>query len=395
MCSTPPSPELLAANERLLVLRGQLAPPRPATPPTPPVEAGLADVLSRLPAHLGWESQAVTAALRPKPASPEPEPPPAELPTPPLPEPTTLTATCPLHPDLALALLRQERTADGRLWLLLRQLDEAGRGWVAMETAQNAFTRPDSPLHFCGERQFHNLLRQGEGLFWRVEAKNGRIWLISLVKVAASLGVEKLTGRAVTLPVSALVESIGVVRAHLYASFHSGRQEAPIARQTLTTVSGVSRRSQAAYEKRAGVKTKGQIAIGERLTTEGEQEQQWQHGTASFRLQDKRGLLGAAGNCYCAWQLPNVYTGPHTTLPNRRQRRLNRQLADLRNRGCAGNVQAVKEEGRRSRRYYRSGAAAWRMWGRGGQAGGYWRNSRKQPGVGIWFALPDSPDKPC
>lgn len=114
-----------------------------------------------------------------------------------------------------------------------------------------------------------------------------------------------------------------------------------------------------------GVKAKGQIAIGERLTTEGEQEHQWQHGAASFRLYDKRGLLGAAGHCYCAWQLPNVYTGPHTPLPNRRQRRLNRQLADLRNRGCAGIGQAVKEDVRRSRRYYPSGAAAWRMWGYG------------------------------
>jgi hypothetical protein len=41
--------------------------------------------------------------------------------------------------------------------------------------------------------------------------------------VAFGLGVERLSGRPVALPLEALLNGIGRFRAELYAAFHSGR----------------------------------------------------------------------------------------------------------------------------------------------------------------------------
>jgi hypothetical protein len=59
------------------------------------------------------------------------------------------------------------------------------------------------------------------------------------------------------------------------------------------------------------------------------QELAWQHGRAYFRFTDWRGQYGRPGKSYHAWRLPNSFRGPHHCLPRGRQRRLNRQLADL------------------------------------------------------------------
>lgn len=65
--------------------------------------------------------------------------------------------------------------------------------------------------------------------------------------MALALGVERFAGQPVALPVTVLLAGIGVLRAHLYSTFHSGRnkesvrgrQVMPIARVTLAALSGV------------------------------------------------------------------------------------------------------------------------------------------------------------
>ena len=101
------------------------------------------------------------------------------------------------------------------------------------------------------------LQQQGNGIFWQRDKT--RVWLSNTGKVAAGLEVGRLPGNPITLPLAVLLEPIGLVRTHLYASFHSSRMErmgqesAPISRVSLTAVSDVSRRTQHAYERRAGV----------------------------------------------------------------------------------------------------------------------------------------------
>ena len=104
----------------------------------------------------------------------------------------------PYYADIGLAMLRRGLAAPGRLWLLLRHLDGDGRGWVTVAEARARLTGKGAPLRICGWRQLRNLLRQGQGIFW--ERDGERIWYRSTLRVADALGVERLTGRPVDLP---------------------------------------------------------------------------------------------------------------------------------------------------------------------------------------------------
>jgi 3-deoxy-D-manno-octulosonic-acid transferase len=61
-------------------------------------------------------------------------------------------------------MLRQEMTAPGRLWLMLRYLDQQGCGKIRIDILRKTLTHKSSTLHICGKRQLRNLLRDGEGL---------------------------------------------------------------------------------------------------------------------------------------------------------------------------------------------------------------------------------------
>jgi hypothetical protein len=247
--------------------------------------------------------------------------------------------------------LRRKKAAPGRVWLLLRAADAAGRGCVSAAEAARLLTGDGSPYRICGRRQLANLLAAGDGLFWERNAgRTGeeQLWLRSAARVAAGLGVARLNGSPVAVPLAALSGTIGQARAHLYASFHSGRQRAdlltgrprprgPIARGTLCKLTGASLNSQRNYERRAAVGRKSAIAIGPLAGAADEHEVAWRRGRALFHLRDDAGRFGRPGAVYLAWQLPNEYTGPHAALPRGRQKRLNRALADLFHDGMTGN----------------------------------------------------------
>ena len=428
--SPSPSPDLLAANERLLALRRTLGHAGPveaasragapdlqetdvpgvacpdaadvAPAPVPcPSDDPLSALIDRLPSHLGWESTAVTTHLRQghlhQTAKTGEQPPTigghqsmldkeAGMAVPALesevnnisllnPNSTLCTShsALVLPPALGLALLQQGRVAEGRLWLLLRAYDRDGRGWWARAEMTAVFTEANSPACFCSPRYLRQLLARGEGLFWRQDAA-GKVWLRSQAKVAAGLGLRRLPGRAAQLPISVLLGPIGDLRAHLYAAFHSSRGEdaAPISRESLRDLSGASPRTQQAYEKRAKVRVQpclavGGMAVGATASSAALQEHAWQHGRAAFTFHDCRGRHGRPGQTMPARRLPNRYVGPHPT--GRRSRRLNRRLAGLCHQGDAGNGRGggcADERRLAKRRYYPDGAAAARGWLRAG-----------------------------
>lgn len=431
--SASPSASLLAANERLWAQRAAHGRDKPSSP-SPPLNAAEPapdGIWTHLPAHLGWESMAVTAVQRRATAGRTTPAAIISTITSPLPSdsagsgllaevscpawagmatavpsdndctrpPTPPAATVCLPPSLSMALLRTGQTACGRLWLLLRHLDSAGCGCLPLTAVQTALTGRDSPLRLCGPRRLRQLLQQGNGLFWQRD--KDYLWLAGAVKVAARLGVGRLTGRPVALPLAVLRQPIGLVRAHLYASFHSSRNGCgrgeetgqPISRAALTAVSGVSRRSQHAYEQRARVRVSRNIAIGPRLTPASQQAISWQQGMAVFVLADKRGQQGPPGRRYLAWQLPNSYQGPHARFSRGRNRRRNRQLADLCIYGDAGNGQGKTAAGRRGRRYVGNGATAVRQRRRNPAAQFYWRAASRGRRAGLWYLLaPDEGD---
>jgi len=395
------SPQLLAANRRLHELRAQVRAQRQAAGDerysvnsdqyAVKDTAGCSSLITdngslptELPEHLGWESAAVTAVLRRQQREtclddgqqngivggqktavvksfatinnrkriPSKNNPQSAIRNP------QSGDWVKLYPTIGLGMLRAEMTAPGRLWLMLHYLDREGRGVLRIANTSKLLTSNSSTLRLCGKRQLRNLLRDGEGVFW-VRDKE-RIWLRSAAKVAYALGVERLAGRPVDLPVAALLEGIGTFRAHLYAAFHSSRTKVtppgthgtgsersrgamPIARDTLAGLSGVGQSSQRAYEARLGLTVQANFAVGEVSTEENQEKSAWQQGQALFALRDYRGEQGKKGKEYLAWQMPNSYGGQHQQRPFGRQKRINRELKDLVMKGMPGNVEGTSE----------------------------------------------------
>ncbi len=399
-CVLPPSANLLEANRQLYALRAQIAGERllanseqlivnseqlavsgecSSITDNHSLNTDCYSQIAELPPHLGWESDRATAVIRSNQQRNQDTPsktldrlaeptvshqPPASNNS------TDQPPTIKLYPDLALGMLRKKETAVGRIWLLLQHLDQKGQGWLSVDTVRQQLTGKDSPHHVCGWRQLRNLLKQGQDVFWQRDAE--RIWLRSTLRVAVALEVEHLNGRPVTLPISVLTAGLSNVRAHFYASFHSGRKaaEKPIARSTLAKISGVSPHSQRTYEKKSRVSVQRHIAIGSPINADQAETQAWQRGNALFKFEDRRGRQGKPGTTYLAWQLPNSYAGPHSHCPKGRQKRLNRKLADLFHKGMTGNDRELIEK-----RYFATGADAVKG---NGQSTSYWLNNNSQ-----------------
>lgn len=336
-----PSPTLLEAQARLMALRRELGITKRATASS--ASSIMQEEAQRpLPSHLGWHSATLTQHLQARQPSTE-----AQFDTsphlceePPNPQPLPFSTKqssshIRLYPTLAMAILKGELVAPARVWLLCKLLDEVGCGWMALTAVRHAFTCPQSEYRLCGKRQLRNLLHAGEGIFWQREGE--RLWLRSVQKVASELAVPRLTGLPIKLPVQTLLGSMQTVRAHFYASFHSGRTESPIARETLTAVSGLSADSQRRYEKVADIQTITNYAIGKYATQENKEVTYGRYGHAAFALTDQKGKQGTAGKTYMAWQLPNSYRAIHLTTHKGNQRRINSQLADLSMKGMTEN----------------------------------------------------------
>lgn len=401
MCQPCGSEALRIANNRLRQLQAESKkrrrenknPPSREVAPHPGGKGSAQELLEKvklLADHLGWGSANLTHALRlsenalsssetdtlPK-ATVE------SLQTPVLDTRTAeFIAIC---PDLAIALLKHDLAAPGRLWYLLRYYDWQGRGWVELDEAYRVLTDKTGKLGVCGKRHLRRLLGKGEGIFWQKE--NGRLWLRSRVRVAKALALTHLSLRPVEIPLSVLTSSIGLFRAHLYTSFHSARENGqPIARITIEKVTGVPRRTQQIYEDVVGVKSRENYALGEKATAEGFQELAWKKGKAVFLFTDYKGYQGPPGERYVAWQMPNDYIGPHSPSNRGRIRRTNKKLlADLRRRG-AGNSKSLVY----NRRYFDSGRRSIKAFDKQGvdkSATIFWLERRSTKGGGLWCCL--------
>lgn len=359
------------------------------------------ECIRRLPAHLGWESQLVSRSLQHTPIDIIEESPVLEeipiLEEPVLEETPDLSLqTVILYPDIAVVLLQRQLVATARLWLLARLVDERGQGWLPLEELREKFCGVASPLWLCGKRQFRNLLKQGEGLFWT--CRHNRLWLRSVVKVATTLGIERMNGVAVKLPVAHLLQKISVVRAYFYATFHTQRVKGdrtvspPIARQTLKTITHLSRQTQRRYERLAKIRTLANFAVGHPLTPEREQIAAAQYGNALFHLTDYAGTHGRAGITYLAWQLPNSYGSGQLLQPLGRKRRLNRKLAVLWQKGTAGNDKSSGANQRRmqTKRFFEEAVQAAKSYNRSPNQDAYWVSNPSAPTKrrAFWYVLP-------
>jgi hypothetical protein len=223
-------------------------------------------------------------------------------------------------------------------------------------------------------------LTQGAGIFWQRDKT--RIWLRGAAKVASALDIARLTARPVALPLKALLEGIGTVRAHFYASFHSGRRSnMPLSRKTLTEISNTSVGAQRLYERETGVTRRRNMAIGERYTAKNVQKRAWVHGRAIFDFIDHHGRQGPKKRHYIAWHLPNSYQGCHPHSPKGRMKKINRQI-DLVNKRAQGN-------GLQDRLFHVDGAGAAKAHNRQPALDGYWYSETgRKKRQSLWYVLP-------
>ena len=361
------SQRLLEANARLLALRERAARNKAGkkTSTSSRIDEHSRETVSAetpvLPAHLGWGSTALSGAVRranvPEPVNPTP--PPVSKPIQP-PDNThsvkseTLTVhpvsepiqppdnthsvkdeTVTVHPSLLAAILKQEQTAVGRVWLLTRHVDTQGRGWLPIDELRQQLTDKTSSRRICGWRRLRQILQQGDGVFWQRDDRN-RLWLRGTVKVAQALDLERFAGSPIVLPLTILRSSIGDVRAAFYTAFHAGRDGQPISRQTLTEITGVSERAQRNYDTHLNVKRVKNFAL---LYADASAEDfYWKNRRAAFQFTDKHGKQGPPGQTYWAQRLPNSYHAPYQQLETNGTKSLNRRLKhDLAKHGTQGN----------------------------------------------------------
>lgn len=407
------SDALRAANARLLAQRQQRAASVARETPRADVAPGqhaAVRACSALPAHLGWHSARVTDHLRKALAAraldaPLPDAPPAvviPLPSSAQPDPVPTAATSDrlrAWPALLLALLRHAHAAAGRVWLLARHIDRAGRGWLPLETLRSALTTKASALRVCGQRRLRQLLAEGEGLFWqraRDRAGRVRIWLTGIARVAQALGVAAID-RPIWLPVSALTGPIADVRAHFYAAFHSRRAPSgapaaawgnPIGRRALRQLSGRSARTQRRYDRRLGVARRSTIAVAAPYSADALREQLWQ-GHVAFEFVDSRGHQGPPGARYVAWRLPNQYRGCHPHAPRGRQRTINRQLRGQPARQPA-TTDLVMQRGRGNGQTGQTNGIRVKLFHRAARVAQHRRHDHYWPAgdAGVWHVIP-------
>ena len=268
-----------------------------------------------------------------------------------------------------------------------------------MEMVREKLSHKESALRVCGRRQLRNLLRQGQGVFWQRD--KSRLWLRSAARVALALDVERLHGRPVAVPLSVLLSGIGQVRAHFYATFHSGRPASekdpmgrPINRATLDKITHVPARTQRLYEQRAAVEVRSNMAVGERLNQQNFQERAWRHGRATFLFIDSEGNQGPAGGRYVAWRLPNSYQGPHALSPKGRLKKINRQIDLVNSRAQGNDLGRADARHTVDRLFHTNGQEAGRAYNRDQSQDTYWPTGRPRSGKTgsgqrrLWRVLP-------
>ena len=214
--TSPPtslSSELLAANQRLHQLRKQLQAnkPEPTHPSEPfpweeavsPVQTPTAvDQVTKIPNHLGWDSDVVTQAIRKSlPRESRVEHFTADHPSfhptsdgsyldgqpsdsqsraaadKKLPLPID-KSTIKHYPTIGIAALKEEKATIYRVWLVCRYLDRDGRGWLSVQDGRERLTDTDSQLRLFTWRRLRQVLTQGHGRFWIWDKEYERLWLL-------------------------------------------------------------------------------------------------------------------------------------------------------------------------------------------------------------------------
>lgn len=223
----------------------------------------------------------------------------------------------------------------GRSWLLLKELSkELGTdGSVDVDAARNLLTNPDSKYKVAGKRHWRTIVERGEGVYWTV--RSGRLWLHGTARVCKSLGIDKLQGRSVEIPIEKLLGPIHKVRSTFYAGDVGGRVEPkPMSRRVIEKRIGVSPRRQKRYERLARIKVKKQTAVLGDYSDYLLNRARYHFGKSAYNSHGR-----------VCFQLPNVYNAPGwvVQLPRAKSKSVSFAIKRLNNAG-AGSVAKLADK---------------------------------------------------
>ena len=214
---------------------------------------------------------------------------------------------------------RQERI--GQLWLLMRHLDEPGSGRLSYDAIYET--------NYTSRANLRRVIRAGiaAGYFWR---DGERLAYASEARICAMLGIERVKGWAVLIPLAQLHEpNIVNLRALFLDAYHSGRGDGfanPIARGGwrrnvgIKRSTGRTRPTQRRYERRRGIGVRANFEdLGE--YTPDNLDQQLKDGYPAFVMKMK-------GGARIVQRLSNAYAGTLQTV-KRGRRWLNQRITQL------------------------------------------------------------------
>lgn len=253
----------------------------------------------------------------------------------------TLPDVLPVYPALLTAVLQAGDASAARVLLLLHLLDRDGCGWLDLDQLRAVYADPDSRYYVFTWRRWRQILNAGDGRYWKV-THNGRVRYRAPWRIMVTLDAGKLQGDKVMFPAAVLFNGLKKYKAYILDAFHSGRPSAnpddendnfgaPITRQTLRKITGVSESTQREYHHLTAVRRRSNIAItNEKYAAENVENRTWEHGFSVFKFNDFRGRqrkIGLKpGDEVIAWRLPNSYEGSLATAAAGRKKKLNRMI---------------------------------------------------------------------
>lgn len=290
-----------------------------------------------------------------------------------------------IHPSLAAAFLASKHVAPvGRLWLLLQSWDIAGRGCYTLDQVYRAFSVEGSAWRVADRRQVQRLIKAGAGIFWTLRDYHGGryhgLQMTGPAGVAAALGLDRLAGRPVAVPVTDLLGGMHSTNAALYAAVvtlrrprRHGAGPRPVTRRILAGMTGRAASTQRTYSKTARIEARPNYVI----LPCGDVD-----AAGAFVMVDHLGLQGQAGRARLARQMPNSYVVPLAAASRGRQRKINRRLNLV-----LSEARGYWPEVDYRRIYHDTATGAARAYGRNYHHNHYWPVGQTAAGAGLWHMV--------
>jgi hypothetical protein len=223
-----------------------------------------------------------------------------------------------LYPGLVTVATRKGHAAPLAVWHLARALDTRGAGRVLLGDLRG------EGMKLWSRSKTYSAIREAARLGLVAVVTRRRdgarvVTLRSLAHVAKVFNIADLGARPVLARVSAL-RTAATFKAAVFSAFHAGRKgdtARPISRQTLQTLTGIGRRTQARYERRNNDRHNGQVR---------------RRANFAVLAQGPEALPGARENvhgaCYTyggavVRPMPNSYTSTLATVSGSKLRKMN------------------------------------------------------------------------